>query len=62
MKIGIEAPSAPIEIRIGVDHFTDVHIKKWAAGDLSDIDFATGEESLIIEYLSQIIIERVLSI
>ena len=63
MAIGINTtqPSAPIEICIGEDHFTDKHIRKWAAGNLEDIDFATGQESLIIEYLSLIIVETILT-
>lgn len=62
MEIGIRAPSTPIEIVIGIDHFTDENIRKWATGNLLDIDFATGQESIIIEYLSLIIVERVLSV
>ena len=52
----------PIDIVIGKDHFTDENIRRWATGDLKDdIDFATGAESLIIEYLSHIIVEKVLN-
>ena len=64
MAIGINTtqPSAPIDICIGEDHFTDKHIRKWADGkNLEDIDSATGQGSLIIKYLSLIIVETILT-
>jgi len=56
-----DAQSAPIDICIGEDHFTDQHIRKWATGNLEDIDFATGQEVIIIECLSLIIEQKILS-
>jgi hypothetical protein len=57
ISINITAPTRPIDIVIGLDRFTDEDVKTWATGDLRGIDFATGQESLIIEYLSRIIVE-----
>lgn len=63
-RIGINSttPVSAIDIMIGDKHFTDESIRKWAIGDLTDIDFATGQESLVIEYLALIIVEKVLSV
>jgi len=58
--INISAPQHPIHITIGKDEFTDKDIRDWAEGNLERIDFATGQESLVIQYLSQIIVEKVL--
>lgn len=60
--IGDTAPAEPIVIRIGdTTRYTDKNIRKWATGNLADIDFAIGEESLLIEYLSMIIVDKVLN-
>jgi len=58
--INISNPQHPLHIIIGNDEFTVKDIRNWAEGNLESIDFATGQESLVIEYLSQIIVERVL--
>jgi hypothetical protein len=52
--------TVPIHIIVGKDEFTDEDIREWARGNLESIDFATGQESLIIECLAQIIVETVL--
>jgi len=58
--INISNPQYPIHIIIGEDEFTDEDIRAWAEGKLENIDFAMGQESLVIQYLSQIIVEKVL--
>ena len=62
IKIGISdaVPRTPIHIVVGRDEFTDVDIREWAKGNLKSIDWAAGQWTFIIEYLSQIIVSQVL--
>lgn len=54
-------PRTPSHILIDRDEFTDEDIREWAIGNLENIDWATGQASLLIEHLSQIIVDQILN-
>jgi hypothetical protein len=58
--INITNPTSLIEIHIGRDVFTEKDILQWSSGNLETIDFATGMEQLVIEYLSKIVVAKVI--
>lgn len=58
-KLGINVPNPQHAIHIRLENgseFTDEDIRHWAEGELTNV----GEESMIIKYLAQIIVARVL--
>lgn len=60
-SIGINTtcPVTVVDIVICGEHFTDADIRQWATGDLDSIDLATVMKQLV-EYLSAIIVKKVL--
>lgn len=60
MGITTPVPKTPIHIMIGADEYTDEDIRQWAKGNTENLGGIIGQESLVIVYLSQIIVNQVL--